>query len=84
MKRMAVFPIFSPKFTYRVRSVTVEHYYQAQKFVGTADAVLIPVIYAAQTPADAAALGRAQTRQVRLDWEQVKTQVMREAVLKSF
>jgi ribA/ribD-fused uncharacterized protein len=63
---------------------TVEHYYQAQKFVGTADAALIPVIYAAQTPMDAAALGRDRTCQVRLDWEQVKTQVMREAVLKSF
>lgn len=63
---------------------TVEHYYQAQKFVGTADAVLIPVIYAAQTPADAAALGRDQTRQVRPDWEKVKTMVMREAVLKKF
>lgn len=63
---------------------TVEHYYQAQKFVVTADAVLISVIYTAQTPADAAALGRDRTRQVRPDWEQVKTQVMREAVLKKF
>lgn len=63
---------------------TVEHYYQAQKFVGTADAALIPVIHAAQTPADAAALGRDRTRPVRPDWEQVKTQVMREAVLKKF
>jgi ribA/ribD-fused uncharacterized protein len=63
---------------------TVEHYYQAQKFVGTVDAVLIPVIHVAQTPAEAAALGRDQTRQVRPDWEQVKTQVMREAVLQKF
>lgn len=63
---------------------TVEHYYQAQKFVGTANASLIPVIHAAQTPEDAAALGRDRTRQVRPDWEQVKTQVMREAVLKKF
>jgi len=50
--------------------------------VGTADAVLIPVIYAAQTPTDAA-LG-ALKRQVRLDWEQVKTQVMREATVLKF
>ena len=63
---------------------TVEHYYQAQKFVGTVDAALIPVIHAAQTPEQAAALGRDCTRQVRLDWERVKTQVMREAVLKKF
>jgi ribA/ribD-fused uncharacterized protein len=63
---------------------TVEHYYQAQKFVGTVDAALIPVIYGAQTPDKAAALGRDRTRQVRPDWEQVKTQVMREAVLTKF
>ena len=63
---------------------TVEHYYQAQKFVGTADAALIPVIHTAQTPADAAALGRDRTCLVRSDWEQVKTSVMREAVLKKF
>lgn len=63
---------------------TVEHYYQAQKFVGTVDSALIPLIYAAPTPEKAAQLGRDCTRQVRLDWEQVKTQVMREAVLKKF
>ncbi|WP_250125395.1 NADAR domain-containing protein [Chroococcidiopsis sp. CCMEE 29] len=63
---------------------TVEHYYQAQKFVETTDAALIPVIHAAQTPEQAAALGRDRTRQVRSDWEQVKTAVMREAVLKKF
>lgn len=63
---------------------TVEHYYQAQKFVGTADAAVIPEIHAALTPEQAAALGRDRTRQVRSDWEQVKTQVMREAVLKKF
>ncbi|MBI1242901.1 NADAR family protein [Umezakia ovalisporum] len=63
---------------------TVEHYYQAQKFVGSVDAVIIPAIYAAETPEEAAALGRCSTRQVRPDWEIVKTQVMREAVLKKF
>jgi ribA/ribD-fused uncharacterized protein len=63
---------------------TVEHYYQAQKFVGSIDAVIIPVIHAAQTPEAAAALGRCGTRQVRSDWDVVKTEVMREAVLKKF
>ncbi|OUL37407.1 Swarming motility protein ybiA [Nostoc sp. T09] len=63
---------------------TVEHYYQAQKFVGSIDAVIIPVIHNAQTPEEAAALGRCSTRQIRADWELVKTQVMREAVLKKF
>lgn len=63
---------------------TVEHYYQAQKFVGTPDAQLIEVIYAAPTPEEAAALGRDRTRLVRPDWEQVKTQVMRAAVFTKF
>lgn len=63
---------------------TVEHYYQAQKFVGTPDAAVIPVIHAAPTPEQAAALGRDRTRSVRPDWEQVKIQVMHEAVLIKF
>jgi N-glycosidase YbiA len=63
---------------------TVEHYYQGQKFVGSPDASIIPLIYAADTPEQAAALGRCHTRCLRLDWELVKTQVMRVAVLKKF
>ena len=63
---------------------TVEHYYQAQKFVGSPDEDSIPLIHAASTPEDAAALGRCSTRQIRADWEIVKTQVMREAVLLKF
>lgn len=63
---------------------TVEHYYQAQKFVGSVDAAIIPSIYAAETPEQAAALGRCISRQLRSDWDAVKTQVMKEAVLKKF
>ncbi|MBO3460011.1 NADAR domain-containing protein [Aetokthonos hydrillicola Thurmond2011] len=63
---------------------TVEHYYQAQKFIGTEDALIIPKIHAAKTPEIAATLGRDCSRQLRPDWEVVKTQVMREAVLKKF
>jgi N-glycosidase YbiA len=63
---------------------TVEHYYQAQKFVSSIDAVIIPIIHNAPTPEEAAALGRCSTRQIRADWHLVKTQVMREAVLKKF
>ncbi len=63
---------------------TVEHYYQAQKFVGSVDAVIIPLIYAAPTPEDAAALGRCCTRKLRPDWELVKIQVMETAVRKKF
>ncbi|MBD2136623.1 NADAR family protein [Anabaena sp. FACHB-1237] len=63
---------------------TVEHYYQAQKFVNSPDANIIPLIHAATTPEDAAALGRCHTRKLRLDWDMVKTQVMRIAVRQKF
>ncbi|MEH1939383.1 MAG: N-glycosidase [Nostoc sp.] len=63
---------------------TVEHYYQAQKFVSSTDAAIIPLIHAAATPEEAAALGRCGTRQLRRDWDLVKTEIMREAVLKKF
>ncbi|BCL36114.1 NADAR family protein [Nostoc sp. MS1] len=64
--------------------LTVEHYYQAQKFVGSVDAVIIPMIRACETPEEAAALGRCSSRKLRPDWDLVKTTVMREAVLKKF
>ncbi|WP_414755767.1 NADAR family protein [Anabaena sp. CCY 9910] len=64
--------------------LTVEHYYQAQKFVGSVDAAIIPAIRASKTPEEAAALGRCTSRQLRSDWDLVKTIVMREAVLKKF
>ncbi|MDJ0801062.1 MAG: NADAR domain-containing protein [Calothrix sp. MO_167.B12] len=63
---------------------TVEHYYQAQKFVGTKDEVIIPLIHSAETPEKAAELGRCSTRQVRPDWNIVKTTIMRTAVLQKF
>ncbi|MBD2345573.1 NADAR family protein [Anabaena subtropica] len=64
--------------------LTVEHYYQAQKFVGSVDAVIIPIIRASKTPEEAAALGRCSSRKLRPDWDLVKTTVMREAVLIKF
>lgn len=36
---------------------TVEHYYQAQKFVGTQDEPIIQVINGVKTPEEAASLG---------------------------
>ncbi|WP_353930505.1 NADAR domain-containing protein [Okeanomitos corallinicola TIOX110] len=63
---------------------TVEHYYQAQKFVGSKDEEIIPLIHAASTPEKAAALGRSTARALRTDWEIVKTDIMRVAVLKKF
>jgi len=63
---------------------TVEHYYQAQKFVGSENERLIAVIRQTQTPMEAATLGRDRTRKLRPDWEQVKRQVMWQGVLTKF
>lgn len=60
---------------------TVEHYFQAQKFPGTEHALLI---LRAATPRQAKDLGRARTVPLRDDWEQVKDDVMRRAVLRKF
>lgn len=63
---------------------TVEHYYQAQKFLGTENQGLIQVIRDAPTPMEAAKLGRDRTLKLRPDWEQVKPQVMWQGVLTKF
>lgn len=63
---------------------TVEHYYQAQKFVGTKNEWLTLEIRYAQTPEEAAAKGRDCSMEVRSDWEKVKTIVMWEGVLTKF
>ncbi|MGL5059124.1 MAG: NADAR family protein [Microcoleus sp.] len=60
--------------------LTVEHYYQAQKFVGSADESLVAAIQCVPTPREAASLGRDPNHRVRSDWEQVKISIMREAV----
>ena len=63
---------------------TVEHYYQAQKFVATENEELIQVIRDAQTPMEAAQIGRDRTLKLRCDWEEVKQQVMWQGVLTKF
>jgi N-glycosidase YbiA len=63
---------------------TVEHYYQAQKFIGTPDEKSSLIIKAVPTPEQAAALGRDCRRQLRSNWEQIKVAVMREAVRQKF
>src|SRR5690349_14902585 len=60
---------------------TSEHYYQAQKFVGTPYA---EQVRQARSPKEAANLGRQRTFPIRADWEQVKDEVMRQAVLRKF
>jgi len=60
---------------------TSEHYFQAQKFAGTPHVELIRM---AATPKQAATVGRDRARPLRPDWEQVKDDIMRKAVLKKF
>ena len=60
---------------------TSEHYFQAQKFVGTPHVEQIRLV---KTPKDAAKMGRERTRPLRQDWEQVKDDIMRQAVLSKF
>lgn len=60
---------------------TSEHYFQAQKFVGTPH---VEAIRGAKSPKDAARMGRDRKRPLRRDWESVKEEVMRRAVMKKF
>ena len=60
---------------------TVEHYFQAQKFAGTDHEERIRC---ARTPADAKELGRSTKIPLREDWENVKDEIMYEAVLRKF
>jgi len=60
---------------------TSEHYFQAQKFAGTAYEELIRL---QPSPALAARIGRETKVQLRSDWDAVKDQVMREAVRAKF
>lgn len=60
---------------------TSEHYFQAQKFAGTKYETRIRE---ARSPKDAANLGRRRDFPLRKDWESVKDDVMRRAVLKKF
>jgi hypothetical protein len=60
---------------------TSEHYFQAQKFVGTP---YLEKVRQTKTPKDAANMGRNRSLPLRSDWEQVKDDVMRNAVLQKF
>ncbi|PIN01833.1 hypothetical protein CDL12_25656 [Handroanthus impetiginosus] len=70
---------------------SVEHYYQANKFVGLDDPVAkncLQEIKKAKSPEEAARLGRRTQRQrpdlVRPDWESVKIDVMYRALKRKF
>ncbi len=60
---------------------TSEHYFQAQKFVGTEYEEAVRM---AKSPMDAARMGRDRKKPLRQDWEDVKNGIMRKAVLQKF
>lgn len=60
---------------------TSEHYFQAQKFAGTEHEDQIRY---ATKPMKAANMGRERHRPLRNDWEAVKNDIMREAVMAKF
>src|SRR5256885_2195373 len=60
---------------------TSEHYFQAQKFVGTDHE---ETIRKAKSPMIAARLGRSRAHPLRVDWEIVKDDIMRESLRAKF
>lgn len=60
---------------------TSEHYFQAQKFVGTS---LETKVRKASNPKEAAAIGRDRKNKLRKDWESVKISVMKEVIYAKF
>ncbi len=60
---------------------TSEHFFQAQKFAGTEHEEEIRL---AKSPMIAARMGRSRQRPLRPDWEAVKADIMRQAVLAKF
>ncbi len=60
---------------------TSEHYFQAHKFL---EPEHVEAVRVAKSPMDAANIGRSRVRPVRPDWETIKDDVMRRAVLRKF
>jgi N-glycosidase YbiA len=63
---------------------TVEHYYQAQKFLGSELEYLMAKIRSANSPELAAAIGRAPGHLPSIDWPQRKLAVMEKALHQKF
>lgn len=60
---------------------TTEHYFQAQKFVGTYHE---EEVRHAHTAGESARMGRERSRPLRKDWEEVKEVIMYEALVAKF
>jgi ribA/ribD-fused uncharacterized protein len=63
---------------------TSEHYFQAQKFVGTGNEGYVEQVRRANGPMMAARLGRSRKVKIRRDWDSAKDAVMRRVVLAKF
>lgn len=63
---------------------TVEHYFQAQKFLGPANATYREKIRGAKTPKDAKTLGRTRQMPIRDDWDAARDTVMLHALRQKF
>lgn len=61
--------------------MTSEHYFQAKKFEGTEYEEKIRLL---DNPMKAADMGRDHTLPLRKDWENVKDDIMKKAVIKKF
>lgn len=61
--------------------MTGEHYFQAKKFIGTEYEEQVRM---SSTPMEAANMGRDRSKPLRKDWEEVKDDIMRRAVLEKF
>lgn len=61
--------------------MTSEHYFQAKKFIGTECEEEVRI---SSTPMKAANIGRDRSKPLRKDWEEVKDDIMRKAVLEKF
>jgi N-glycosidase YbiA len=64
--------------------LTVEHYYQAQKFLGSELEYLMAKIRSTATPELAAAIGRAPNHTPSTNWPQRKLAVMETALRQKF
>lgn len=61
--------------------MTSEHYFQAKKFIGNEYEEEVRM---SSTPMEAANMGRDRSKPLRKDWEEVKDDIMRKAVLEKF
>ena len=63
---------------------SVEHYFQAQKFIGSDLTEYRERIRAAGSPGHAKSLGRTQKHPIRRDWDDIREEIMLHALRQKF